>query len=194
MSELRERWSHSDGLVIVPWMSRLSALNSAPISLIFASIVSKISGRYIGLKPGRPVVGWVVSSGVGTRGIIACMMITHFPRISSVWRRVSKVYGQKRYIQNRHCPNCRNMYSFVTETIMASAVELQNFIDRQGVLLAKQREAEIERSSLLLSNCGPKTLEQKGLSLGGLEVVGMHVGLGGKMCAFFPLECTWKGC
>ena len=63
---------------------------------------------------------------------------------------------------------------------MASAVDLQNFIDRQRILLAKEREAEIERSSLLLSNCGPKLLEQKGLSLGGLGVVGMNVGLGGK--------------
>jgi DNA polymerase alpha-associated DNA helicase A len=66
---------------------------------------------------------------------------------------------------------------------MASAVELQNFIDRQRILLAKEREAEIERSSLLLSNCGPKLLEQKGLSLGGLGVVGMNVGLGGKTYA-----------
>ena len=63
---------------------------------------------------------------------------------------------------------------------MASVEELQDFIDRQRILLAKEREAEIERSSLLLSSCGPKILEQKGLSLGGLGVVGMHVGLGGK--------------
>ena len=66
---------------------------------------------------------------------------------------------------------------------MASAVELQDFIDRQRILLAREREAEIERSSLLLSNCGPKVLEQKGLSLGGLGVVGMLVGLGGKTYA-----------
>ena len=68
---------------------------------------------------------------------------------------------------------------------MASAAELQAFINRQRILLAKEREAEIERSSLLLSNCGPKILEQKGLSLGGLGVVGMHIGLGGKTYAFF---------
>lgn len=54
------------------------------------------------------------------------------------------------------------------------------FIARQRVLLAKEREAEIERSSLLLSNCGPKLLEQKGLSLGGLGVSGISIGLGGK--------------
>jgi DNA polymerase alpha-associated DNA helicase A len=66
---------------------------------------------------------------------------------------------------------------------MASAVELQDFIDRQRILLAKERGAEIGRASLLLSNCGPKILEQKGLSLGGLGVVGMHIGLGGKTYA-----------
>jgi len=65
---------------------------------------------------------------------------------------------------------------------------LQDFIDRQRTLLAKERRAEIERSSMLLSNCGPKILEQKGLSLGGLGIVGMHVGLGGKTYAFLPIE------
>ena len=69
---------------------------------------------------------------------------------------------------------------------MASTVELQDFINRQRILLAKEREAEIDRSSLLLSNCGPKILEQKGLSLGNLGVVGMHVGLGGKTYALNP--------
>lgn len=54
------------------------------------------------------------------------------------------------------------------------------FIARQRYLLAQERNAEIERSSLLLSNCGPKLLEQKGLSLAGLGVVSMNVGLGGK--------------
>jgi DNA polymerase alpha-associated DNA helicase A len=57
---------------------------------------------------------------------------------------------------------------------------LTAFISRQRVLLAKEREAEIERSSLLLSNCGPKLLEQKGLSLSGLGVAGINIGLGGK--------------
>ncbi|XP_006455227.1 hypothetical protein AGABI2DRAFT_145440 [Agaricus bisporus var. bisporus H97] len=54
------------------------------------------------------------------------------------------------------------------------------FIDRQRVLLTKERLAEVERSSLLLSNCGPKLLEQKGLSLGGLGVANINIGLGGK--------------
>lgn len=63
---------------------------------------------------------------------------------------------------------------------MASEADLRAFIDRQRILLAKEREAEIERSSLLLSNCGPKLLEQKGLSLGGLGIASIKIGLGGK--------------
>lgn len=63
---------------------------------------------------------------------------------------------------------------------MASDVQVTEFIARQRLLLSKEREAEIERSSLLLSNCGPKLLEQKGLSLGGLGIVGVNIGLGGK--------------
>jgi DNA polymerase alpha-associated DNA helicase A len=54
------------------------------------------------------------------------------------------------------------------------------FIARQRLLLDQERKAEIERSSLLLSNCGPKLLEQKGLSLGGLGIIGVNIGLGGK--------------
>lgn len=58
--------------------------------------------------------------------------------------------------------------------------DLAAFIERQRFLLAQERSAEIQRSSLLLSNCGPKLLEQKGLSLAGLGVVAVNVGLGGK--------------
>ncbi|KAK0221000.1 P-loop containing nucleoside triphosphate hydrolase protein [Armillaria nabsnona] len=58
--------------------------------------------------------------------------------------------------------------------------DLAAFIERQRLLLAQERSAEIQRSSLLLSNCGPKLLEQKGLSLAGLGVVVVNVGLGGK--------------
>ena len=77
---------------------------------------------------------------------------------------------------------CRHNRSIVTfsQATMASEADIRAFIDRQRVLLAKERDAEIERSSLLLSNCGPKLLEQKGLSLGGLGIVGMNIGLGGK--------------
>ncbi|KAJ7507151.1 AAA domain-containing protein [Mycena galericulata] len=63
---------------------------------------------------------------------------------------------------------------------MSSETQLASFFARQRLLLAQERAAEVERSSLLLSNCGPKLLEQKGLSLGGLGVVGVNIGLGGK--------------
>ncbi|EDR10416.1 uncharacterized protein LACBIDRAFT_319758 [Laccaria bicolor S238N-H82] len=63
---------------------------------------------------------------------------------------------------------------------MTTEAQLTAFIARQRTLLAKERDAEVERSSLLLSNCGPKLLEQKGLSLGGLGVSSINIGLGGK--------------
>ncbi|KAF6751163.1 P-loop containing nucleoside triphosphate hydrolase protein [Ephemerocybe angulata] len=63
---------------------------------------------------------------------------------------------------------------------MASEEQLRAFITRQRELLAKERNAEIERTSLLLSNCGPKLLEQKGLALNGVGVAGVNIGLGGK--------------
>ncbi|TRM70057.1 AAA domain-containing protein [Schizophyllum amplum] len=63
---------------------------------------------------------------------------------------------------------------------MAEPSRLADFIARQRKLLAAERQAEIERSSLLLSNCGPKLLEQKGLALGNLGVVSINIGLGGK--------------
>ena len=63
---------------------------------------------------------------------------------------------------------------------LSTEKELSVFIDRHRVLLAKEREAEIERSSLLLSNCGPKLLEQKGLALIGVGVSSISIGLGGK--------------
>jgi DNA polymerase alpha-associated DNA helicase A len=63
---------------------------------------------------------------------------------------------------------------------MSSESQLAAFIARHRELLAKEREEEINRSSLLLSNCGPKLLEQKGLALNGLGVVEANIGLGGK--------------
>jgi DNA polymerase alpha-associated DNA helicase A len=48
------------------------------------------------------------------------------------------------------------------------------------VLLAEERLADLERSKLLLTNCPPKVLEQKGLALLGLGIVNVSVGLGGK--------------
>jgi len=57
---------------------------------------------------------------------------------------------------------------------------LASFIARHRHLLEKERDAEIEKSSLLLSNCGAKLLEKKGLTLLALGVVGVNIGLGGK--------------
>ncbi|KAJ7481461.1 P-loop containing nucleoside triphosphate hydrolase protein [Mycena latifolia] len=50
---------------------------------------------------------------------------------------------------------------------MSTEAHLSSFFQRQRHLLAQERAAEVDRSSLLLSNCAPKLLEQKGLSLGG---------------------------
>jgi len=69
--------------------------------------------------------------------------------------------------------------SYYYPVIMADPV-LATFIARQRVLLTKEREAEIDRTSLLLSNCAPRLLEQKGLALGSLSVSSINVGLGGK--------------
>lgn len=60
---------------------------------------------------------------------------------------------------------------------------LRAFIDRHRQLLLKEREAEIERTSLLLTNCSPSLLEQKGLALGSLGIANVSIGLGGKTCA-----------
>lgn len=46
--------------------------------------------------------------------------------------------------------------------------------------MAEERKAEIDQSALLFSNCSPRLLEQKGLSLGSLTVANMNIGLGGK--------------
>ncbi|KAG9307960.1 p-loop containing nucleoside triphosphate hydrolase protein [Chiua virens] len=48
---------------------------------------------------------------------------------------------------------------------------VQAFISRQRILLSQERDAEIERTSLILSNASPKLLEQRGLALGGLSIV-----------------------
>ncbi|KAE9390633.1 P-loop containing nucleoside triphosphate hydrolase protein [Gymnopus androsaceus JB14] len=62
----------------------------------------------------------------------------------------------------------------------SSDSQLSAFIDRQKQLLARERDTEIERSTLLLSNCSPKLLEQKGLALLGLGIHEVKIGLGGK--------------
>ena len=63
---------------------------------------------------------------------------------------------------------------------MATTDQLATFISRQRDLIIKERDAEIEQSALLLTNCGPKLLEQKGLAILGLGVAGINIGLGGK--------------
>ncbi|KAJ3864268.1 P-loop containing nucleoside triphosphate hydrolase protein [Lentinula novae-zelandiae] len=62
----------------------------------------------------------------------------------------------------------------------SSESQLLAFIERQKLLLNRERDAEAERSSLLLSNCGPRLLEQKGLALLGLGIHEVKIGLGGK--------------
>ena len=69
---------------------------------------------------------------------------------------------------------------------MATDEQLKAFIARHRELLDKEREAEIERTSLLLSNCPPKLLEQKGLCLASLGVASVGIGLGGKTCVQLP--------
>lgn len=58
--------------------------------------------------------------------------------------------------------------------------EALNFIARLQLLLENERQAEIEESSLLLSNCSSKTLEQRGLALCNLGVANISIGLGGR--------------
>jgi DNA polymerase alpha-associated DNA helicase A len=69
-----------------------------------------------------------------------------------------------------------------------STERVSTFIDRHLFLLSQERDAEVERTSLLFSKCGPKLLEQKGLALNGLGISSIDVGLGNKTCVhmWFP--------
>ena len=58
--------------------------------------------------------------------------------------------------------------------------EISDFIQRHQYLLLKERDAELEQSTLLLSNCPPKLLEQRGLALVNLGVANITIGLGGR--------------
>ncbi|EIW79810.1 P-loop containing nucleoside triphosphate hydrolase protein [Coniophora puteana RWD-64-598 SS2] len=69
--------------------------------------------------------------------------------------------------------------------------QLHAFIDRQRALLQLERDAEIERSSLLLTNCSPKLLEQRGLALGALGTASVGVGLGGKTLVELERPSAW---
>jgi DNA polymerase alpha-associated DNA helicase A len=66
------------------------------------------------------------------------------------------------------------------EIIVSNEADLTTFIERLRMFLTRERSAEMEHSSLLLSNCSQKLLEQKGLALGNVSVTGVNVGLGGK--------------
>jgi len=68
-----------------------------------------------------------------------------------------------------------------TRVLQHMATEsVSTFIDRHLFLLSQERDAEVERTSLVLSKCGPKLLEQKGLALNGLGIASIGVGLGNK--------------
>jgi len=66
------------------------------------------------------------------------------------------------------------------QPVRPTAQDLETFLDRHEVLLQNERDAEEEQTRSLNSNCSAKELERKGLSLGGLGVSGISVGLGGK--------------
>src|SRR5579863_6225428 len=67
-----------------------------------------------------------------------------------------------------------------------STARASAFVDRHLSLLSKERDAEVERTSLVFSKCGPKLLEQKGLALNGLGIASIGVGLGNKTCVCKP--------
>ena len=68
--------------------------------------------------------------------------------------------------------------------MLSSTDDILSFVNRHRTLLADERAAEVERSALLLSNCAPKLLEQKGLALLSLGISSISVGLGGKTCVY----------
>ncbi|KAJ9114628.1 hypothetical protein QFC22_005501 [Naganishia vaughanmartiniae] len=58
--------------------------------------------------------------------------------------------------------------------------DIYAFLSRHLHLLASERQAEIDQTSLLASNCSPRLLEKRGLAIGSLGVASVSVGLGGK--------------
>ena len=62
-----------------------------------------------------------------------------------------------------------------------STESVSTFIDRHLLLLSQERDAEVERTSLVFLQMWPKKLlEQKGLALNGLGIASIGVGLGNK--------------
>ncbi|WWC94533.1 hypothetical protein V866_001379 [Kwoniella sp. B9012] len=72
------------------------------------------------------------------------------------------------------------MTSQLLQPVPPSRSVLEAFINRHQYLLELERKAEEEQTRLLNSKCSPKLLEQRGLSMGGLGVSNISVGLGGK--------------
>ena len=75
----------------------------------------------------------------------------------------------------------RRLFSSCVRIISRMSTEAASlFVDKHLDLLSQERDAEIGRTSLVFSKCGPKLLEQKGLALNGLGVASVGVGLGNK--------------
>ncbi|ELU38648.1 DNA-binding protein SMUBP-2 [Rhizoctonia solani AG-1 IA] len=72
----------------------------------------------------------------------------------------------------------------------ATSNDVEKFLSRMRDLCLKERMAEVEQSSLLLSACSPKLLEHKGLALLGLGVSSVQIGLGGKRLLPFQYGCN----
>ncbi|KAJ9095628.1 hypothetical protein QFC21_005499 [Naganishia friedmannii] len=64
--------------------------------------------------------------------------------------------------------------------IPPTRTDIHAFLSRHLDLLASERQAEIDQTSLLASNCSQRLLEKRGLAIGSLGVASVSVGLGGK--------------
>lgn len=78
------------------------------------------------------------------------------------------------------CTTRPNTFMPLLEPVQPTREELEAFLDRHEALLQLERGEEEEQTRLLNSNCSARELERKGLSLGGLGVSAINVGLGGK--------------
>ncbi|WVW84202.1 hypothetical protein I302_106232 [Kwoniella bestiolae CBS 10118] len=72
------------------------------------------------------------------------------------------------------------MASDLVQPVPPTRSVLEAFISRHQYLLELERKAEEEQTRLLNSKCSPKLLEQRGLSIGGMGVSNISVGLGGQ--------------
>lgn len=60
----------------------------------------------------------------------------------------------------------------ILEVIPPTRREIHTFLTRHLELLILERQAEIEQTSLLASNCSPKLLEKRGLAIGSESIKG----------------------